>query len=107
MNKPSSDSIILVVLFWIVCAGHDNVTSLKGSLLGQKPPSGMPELFAQGIIPTGNENCAARFTTDGKYLFFISTRLLLLNQNPIEVDPDNIYRIDARITENLNPKVLD
>ena len=42
-------------------------------------------------------------TVDGKYFFFYSTRISVLNKNRIPDGPGNVYWIDAKIIEELKP----
>jgi hypothetical protein len=45
-------------------------------------------------------------TVDGKYLFFYSTRVSVLNERRIPDGPGNVYWIDAKIIQELKPKEL-
>ncbi len=45
-------------------------TQLKGSYLGQKPPGMKPEIFAPGVICTGDYERALVFAPDQSELFF-------------------------------------
>lgn len=43
-------------------------------------------------------------TVDGKYLFFMSSRVSKLNKTPIPDGPGNVYWVDAKIIDKLRPK---
>jgi Tol biopolymer transport system component len=43
---------------------------LTGPYLGQKPPGKTPELFAPGIVSTGEDEAIAVFSPDGKEFFY-------------------------------------
>lgn len=45
-------------------------------------------------------------TVDGKYLFFYSTRVSVLNERRIPDGPGNVYWIDAKIIQELKPNEL-
>lgn len=45
-------------------------------------------------------------TVDGKYLFFYSNRVSVLNNKRIPDGPGNVYWIDAKIIQELKPKEL-
>jgi len=45
-------------------------------------------------------------TVDGKYFFFYSTRVSVLNKHRIPDGPGNVYWIDAKIIQELKPKEL-
>jgi hypothetical protein len=45
-------------------------------------------------------------TVDGKYFFFYSTRISVLNKKRIPDGPGNVYWIDAKIIQELKPKGL-
>ena len=45
-------------------------------------------------------------TVDGKYLFFYSNRVSVLNKQKIPDGPGNVYWIDAKIIQELKPKEL-
>ncbi len=45
-------------------------------------------------------------TVDGKYFFFYSNRVSVLNEHKIPDGPGNVYWIDAKIIQELKPKGL-
>lgn len=45
-------------------------------------------------------------TVDGKYFFFYSNKVSVLNKKKIPDGPGNVYWIDAKIINELKPKVL-
>ena len=45
-------------------------------------------------------------TSDGKYFFFNSSRVSVLNDKKIPDGPGNIYWVDAKIIEELKPDEL-
>jgi hypothetical protein len=45
-------------------------------------------------------------TADGKYFFFYSTRVSVLNKRKIPDGPGNVYWIDAKIIRELKPKEM-
>jgi hypothetical protein len=45
-------------------------------------------------------------TVDGKYLFFYSNRVSVLNKKRIPDGPGNVYWIDAKIIQELKPEEL-
>lgn len=46
-------------------------------------------------------------TVDGRYLFFYSTRVSVLNERRIADGPGNVYWIDAKIIQELKRKALE
>ena len=62
--------IFLFILLFTFCQGKDNLSVLKGSYLGQKPPGMTPEIFAPGIISTGYHDGCITFSPDGRELFY-------------------------------------
>ena len=62
---------------------------------------------ARNLGPKINSEAKDRFrcvSPDGKYLFFNSNRVSRLNAKSIADGPGNIYWVDAKIIEELNPK---
>lgn len=45
-------------------------------------------------------------TGDGKYFFFYSNRISILNEKKVPDGPGNVYWIDAKIIQELKPKAL-
>lgn len=43
-------------------------------------------------------------TVDGKYFFFYSTRISVLNKHRIPDGPGNVYWVDAKVIQELKPK---
>jgi Tol biopolymer transport system component len=60
---------ILVMTTFFVMLGND-FPVLKGAYLGQDPPGMEPEIFAPGIISTGESEGCSVFSPDGKELTF-------------------------------------
>jgi Tol biopolymer transport system component len=63
-------SLILTLLLLTGCAEKDDFPELKGPYLGQKPPGMTPEIFAPGIISTGEHDHVYTFLRGGKYCIF-------------------------------------
>lgn len=55
-------------------AQQNNFPELTGAYIGQKRPGLTPEIFAQGIVSTDNNEFNALFTPDGKQLFITQTK---------------------------------
>ena len=64
--------ILLSIIFtYSSYAQQDDFSVLKGPYLGQKPPGLKPEVFAQGIISTGDYiEMGCTCTSDGKEIYF-------------------------------------
>ncbi len=62
--------IFLVLLIFNNCTRQDDFTVLKGPYLGQKPPGLIPEIFAPGVISTGNSEFKAVFSPDGSEIYY-------------------------------------
>ncbi len=62
-------SIFLLVTTFLVMPGNDSPV-LKGAYLGQDPPGMEPEIFAPGIISTGESEGCSAFSPDGKEFIF-------------------------------------
>jgi Tol biopolymer transport system component len=65
---PMSRFILLMATF-LVMLGND-FPVLKGVYLGQDPPGMEPEIFAPGIISTGESEGCSVFSPDGKELIY-------------------------------------
>ncbi len=68
-------TIYVVILFSFVIlfsytAQQDESLVLKGPYLGQKPPGDTPELFAPGIISTGDLHSSLYFSPNGLEVYF-------------------------------------
>ncbi len=66
---------IIGILFFIIFtfdgyAQQDDFPVLKGPYLGQKPPGLKPEIFAQGIISTGENELCHGFLNEGSLFIF-------------------------------------
>jgi len=62
-------SLLLIVIF-TRCKPNEGWPKLEGPYLGQQPPGRIPEIFAPGIISTGDNERYASFTPDGKEFFY-------------------------------------
>ena len=60
-----------LIFLFTSCSQRDEILVLEGPYLGQKPPGMTAEIFAPGIISTGNSERCAAFTPDGKELYYI------------------------------------
>jgi len=57
-------------------------------------------------INTGAKEGYPYVTVDGKFFFFYSNRVSVLNEHRIPDGPGNVYWIDAKIIQELKPKEL-
>ncbi|MCP4723397.1 MAG: hypothetical protein GY863_00095, partial [bacterium] len=98
-------SIIILnvfLLFLSGCAEKTAVPELEGPYLGQEPPGMTPELFAPGIVSTGNTDWTTAFTPDGNEAYY-TTALLDYNvlvhiwtENGVWQEPELPSFADAR-----------
>jgi hypothetical protein len=63
-------SLVLTLMLLSGCAEKDDFPVLRGPYLGQKPPGMTPEIFAPGIISTGEHDHVYTFLRGGKYCIF-------------------------------------
>ena len=71
--KHSINQFSVLLIFLLVfntCAKKDNFPLLEGPYLGQKPPGLSAELFAPGIISTGNIEKSLVFSPDGDEVYW-------------------------------------
>jgi Tol biopolymer transport system component len=59
-----------IFVYMLGCLKDDTFPDLKGSYLGQKPPGMKPELFAPGIVSTGEDESTIVFSPDDRELFY-------------------------------------
>lgn len=85
MNRNSPTTIAAVVVLLSsnlhAQAGTSGFSRLEGPYLGQQPPSDRPELFAPGIISTGDHDGLRGFLNDGTVVIF--SRASATDSNPI------------------------
>jgi len=60
----------LITLFISNCAQKDESSLLKGPYLGYKPPGITPEIFAPGVVSTGNSEFCSVFSPDGNEFYW-------------------------------------
>jgi hypothetical protein len=116
MKTSTKTALILILLlaFTITLSAQQSETSLPkltGTYLGQKPPGMIPELFAPGIVSTGNhEHSRIVFSKDGNEIYWIVIPVDTHRKNehgrPFQANEQNIY-FTARVNEEWEkPSVL-
>lgn len=87
---------------------RDALPVLEGPYLGQNPPGMMAEPFAPGIISTEGWELEGVFAPGMKEFYFTTAggKYILFNRG-MDDDNDNvdIYWVDAKIIEDLRPKL--
>ena len=61
--------VLCLAICFNSCVRQNDFPVLKGPYLGQEPPGMAPEIFAPGIISTGNFECMAFFSPDGREFY--------------------------------------
>lgn len=84
--------VMLLGLLFNTCTHQSDFPVLKGSYLGQKPPGDIPELFAPGIISTGNHEIWISISPDGREMYY-TLRAGLLGQG---------YNVILYMYQNIN-----
>lgn len=62
--------ILTGISLFTACYRRDDFPLLKGSYLGQDPPSKTPELFAPGIVSTDKDEINSVFSHDSREFYF-------------------------------------